>query len=355
MKILLEAANIGVNTLNTRSKTLPTIPPMPISFTGEIEIAPFFLYDEVVIDENSIDYIMSEKILSDRSRILIETMIQEKLVIPTNYAEQLQQQRARITLKAEEVYQAALADMIENGAKSVYFESKSEWLEFARAAEQQEGNSIWFKDTEASVKKNLKRIIDNKLIPRDYKYLKENLLDVICNRKLAQLHGMPMYGWSNWSCYYDFLQAQGLQMSKSEHQRKKEMLRAIWTLAFPKLSLAKLEPDAFLKLMQEGHVQEIRRFLETTNLRPEELTEDWFRHIETTLKRKDWGTTAFGVFGVSTSVTLAFAGPIAPAIGAASAVGFFAGERFLRTLRTPKQRLVRTVEKARATIGEAAR
>lgn len=205
------------------------------------------------------------------------------------------------------------------------------------------------------MKKNLKRIIDNKLIPRDYKYLKENLLDVICNRKLAELNGMPMYGWSNWSCYYDFLHAQDLQLSKSEHARKKEMLRAIWTLAFPKLSLSKLEPDAFLKLMEEGHVKEIRHFLETTNLHPEELTEDWFRHIETTLKRKDWGTTAFGVFGVSTSVALAFAGPIAPAVGAASAVGFFAGERFLKTLKTPKQRLVRTVEKARAVIGESAR
>lgn len=350
MKALCDAGNIGINLFELRKHKVVTLPPLPMSFEGTFDLLPFFLYDSLVMDGNSIEYLFQENLLSDKSKDLLKGLLQDGIIEEEDYVKLLRPLKDKIWQSALKDYDSLKRDIYEKGPKSRYFASKTEWLEFASRIDKLPQRSIHFPDTEQSVRKNLSRVISKKLIPRDYKFLEENVIDVNCATVFSEELNLPLYCWSDWGPYYEL---------KADHQTRAVMKRktiegeiatTLWKLIFPRLDLHRVSPEAFRKLLDSHAISDIREFVQTTYLTPEAITKEWFEEIK---KRSKEDRFEIGVFQVFALCSSCFVGLTAdPLVGVGVGVCSFLGERLLVCLEKHSNRLAYSFRRARELMGE---
>jgi len=304
------------------------------------------------MDGNSIEYLFQERLLNDVARNLLKGLLHDKIIEEIDYAQSLKSVKGQIWKDAFQDYDLLKDEIKRNGPSSHYFKSKTEWLEFAARIGKHPRGSQFFPDTEESVRNNLSRIIEEKLIPRDYRFLKENIIDVNCLYSLSSQLGLPVHCWADWAHYYDFKsESQMLEIMRKKTMEGKIVLR-LWKLMFPRLDLHRVPPDAFRKMLDSGVVIEIRNFVEASHLTPEKITPEWYTEIKTKAARDKFAIRLFQVFSFCASCIIGLTSE--PIAGIAMGATSFFGEKTLRCLERYKNRLTYTFQEALEIIGEHA-
>lgn len=352
MKAICDAGNVGANLISDSVSKKFTLPPLPMSFEGTFDLIPFILYDCLIMDENSVEYLFQEKLLSDKAKTLLRDLITEGIVELHDYSKTLRPKKDEVIEQAEKDYKFLKNEAQEKGSHSHYFTSKNEWLKFAQNIEKSENKSIAFPDTEKSVRDNLSRILHNKLIPRDYKFLKSNILDVNCVYHLANEFNAPILCWSDWSIYYSYKNKQHVHEYNMK-EVKKQIVTNLWNLHFPKLSLHKISPDAFYKLITSGYIKEIRSFVERTKMKPEGISPEWYKHIKKVAARDEFGINIFKKVAIAGSIITGFVTQD-PYTGAGLSVASAGAEKVLEKAVQHKNRIHYTFQKCKEVIGEFA-
>lgn len=260
-----------------------TFPPLPLTFEGMFDLMPFLAYKSITIDEGSWYYFFEEPVIEPKAKTLLGSLKEEGRIHVIDYEKKLKSVKEKICSMGSEIYERIKTEAIRKRHDSLFYQHKEKWLMFIRYLDAQSRKSYLMEtylDNTNSVIKTLKRIKVGRLIPKDYLFLHENLMDVCCVYNLSQMIKLPIHAWGDWSEYYRYI----MEKHDPEHlltgENKVELARALWKLYLPDIRLEEIDRKKFLRLLDTYAVHLLQDFIQKSRFKPDTIDIKFYQETQ---------------------------------------------------------------------------
>lgn len=267
-----------------------TVSPLSRKSMGNLDITPFILYDNVVMDSTSYAWLVNEggKLpltqawATEESISILEGLREKGILILKDYSEILEKPQQATILRA-----MMYLDINDPWMTQAWLASIQTWIEFLESGiGTSEENDQYLENIISQLQIILDRASRGVAgSPGDswyWMYLADCLSDVNCALLVSRVLDMPFLDWNDYRPFYQYKFFRALR--QLDKQKDLESLRKLFDVFVPRLNVRHVEE--ILALREDRRFKAVRELARTT--RPEDINDDLVRQaISDVLRMKD--------------------------------------------------------------------
>ena len=285
MSILLDAWGVGKTIcLNPRVKRpyeirawdeppIPkyTIPPMIVDESETIDLTPFLLYENVIINKNSLAFIYDSSFIPKQTKSLFQYLEGNNILTSIDYQEKLRKKEAKIIRETE-------FDLANPQVIQIAIDATKSWRNYLLRLQKKNIQSQITTDTIVGIDRYLHAIKRGDIDEEILQLLKHQIWDVKCLTELHEMMQSPVYFWQDYSAFFAYnMLNKSLESLDYEEAVKIKRFTKLWNLYVP--VSPSYDSDKFLNILENKKIHYLRQFVKDSSLNPDRISEQLIKQV----------------------------------------------------------------------------
>jgi hypothetical protein len=274
--VILDAWNIGKKLCLQKRKMVPyqigdwyeisspsyTIPPMTVIDEEDIDLKPFLIFDVVIMNKNSLDFIKNSNVFSKQTRELFNYLEKNNNLKPIDYENELKG-------SVNKIFQETEKNLSDNNIYKIAIESTKYWRSYLATLKERGVKSKITTDTVGGVDSYIKSLMEENYDYNIIQLLRHQLWDVWSMHELHLKLKSPIYFWQDYNTFYAYNCTANADLNKILDSVI--IFSKLWTLYLP--NIESNNPDKFIKILENNKIKEFRQFINNLSISSEKIND----------------------------------------------------------------------------------
>jgi hypothetical protein len=259
-----------------------TIPPMISDDQEYIDLIPFLLFDEVILDKSTFRFATQTKSLPGGTREVFEYLDDKEIIKKIDYKKELEGREIEIIRKTKtKIHDETIYPIVIESAKS--------WKTYLLNLKHNNKISNYVADTADAIDEYIMAFQKRGNIDQETLNLLEyQMWDVQCLKTLHERLKCPVYFWKDYGTLFNHGY---LKEPAPELVREINTFSKLWDLYVP-LSIS-TRPDLFVKLREDSRLIELRKFIKEISDSDTDIDESFLEDIRDDIANIDDGAVKY--------------------------------------------------------------